>query len=77
METLMEPTNDVLATSLEFRTADNNFQWCDARIFELQTARKLLEANDPRVTEVNHAIDLLFAERARLLGEMQAATQAF
>jgi len=51
--------------------AQCSFNWCSAKVDDLQFIRKLLDANDPRESEINNAVDLLLEERARLLGIMR------
>jgi hypothetical protein len=69
METL-EMEIDVDKQAEDFAQAKCSFNWCDARIFDLQMARKLLDDGDPRETEINNTLDLLFAEKERLLALM-------
>jgi hypothetical protein len=64
METLMsEPLTDSQAE--DFAQARISSEWCGARIFELQLARKALGPDSP--PEIDDAIDLLLQERERLL----------
>lgn len=52
-----------------WRTRDR-IEWCGSRIFELQTIRDMLPEDSPYIGLVNQNIDLLFAEKTRLLGVM-------
>lgn len=76
METIMEREPEVTDDGSGFNHATSSSDWCSARIFELQIARKVLEVNDPRHAQINETIDLLFAERARLLGVMNERNAA-
>lgn len=78
METIIEEPRIEQSTDdgLGFNHALDSLDWCSARIFELQTARKMLDENDPRYAQINETIDSLFAERARLLGVMNECNAA-
>ena len=64
---------DVLASSVEFHRASDSFDWCDARIFELNLTRRMLSPDELAVVgaEIDKTLGLLSAESARLLTVMR------
>jgi hypothetical protein len=57
----------------EFHHASDSFDWCDARIFELNLTRKMLSPDELAVVgaEIDKTLGLLSAESARLLSVMK------